>query len=681
MSRKKWTISQYDKELAAEIAEAYALDPFAALLLVSRGLNADSAEDFLFAEGDMCDPFCLPDMEKAVNRIRKAVDAFEKIAIFGDYDADGITATAVLYQYLEANGANVMCYIPDRIAEGYGVTEAAIAELHKQGVSLIITVDNGIACVEEAAFAKTLSVDMVITDHHKQNGALPDAVAVVDPQRSDCTLPFRDWAGVGVAFKVICALENDNSEELLANFADLITIGTLADVVPLCAENRAIVREGMRYLNNSTRAGILALREVAGAKEKTLSASGVAYTLAPRINAAGRMGSAMTALKLLLSEQPDTALELAGEIDAYNKQRQATENEITAQAVACIEQDESIKYAPVLVVSGEGWHPGVLGIVAARLVGRYGKPAVVIATEKETGKGSCRSLGGFSVFDALCAVSETLTHFGGHTLAAGLGIQASDIQRFRTAINRYAQTIEMPFASVCLDCKLNPAYINNELLHSIALLEPYGAENPEPCFGLFKMQLTGVIPIGEGKHLKLHLRKGNTEIQAVLFSVQEAQFPYRAGDFVDAAVKIVPNEYRGEVKPSVQIKELRFSGTDEDNYLKSMRLFEKYRYGAGLNQKEIDFITPDRAFLLAVYKFIKKNSGWRFDTDVFCVRARCPLSSAATVCVAFDVLCELHLIEKQPDGTYSLVILDNNQKVDLESSEILADLNSRKGES
>lgn len=448
-----------------------------------------------------------------------------------------------MYSYLESRGADVICHIPDRINEGYGISPQAVENLKERGVSLIITVDNGISAFDAAKTAKELSVDLVITDHHKQSGELPEAVAVVDPQRTDCNIPFRDWAGVGVAFKTICAVEGDGEEELLDEFSDLVAIGTLADVVPLKKENRALVYEGLKRINSGSRQGIEALKNAAGVSGKKLGAGGISFTLAPRINAAGRMGSAMTAFRLLLSDDENDAAELAKTIDTYNKERHSVENEITKQAIAEIESRPDEKYASVIVVSGENWHQGVIGIVAARLCGKYGKPAVVISVDGEKGKGSCRSIEGFSIYDALSAVSDTLTHFGGHTLAAGLGVEKSRIDEFRTAINEYAKTVEMPFPELRLDCKLNPAYINMDLINSLELLEPFGAGNEEPCFGLFNMKISRITPIGDGKHLRLALKKGNTEITALLFSVRAEEFPFRFGDTVDAAVKITKTNF------------------------------------------------------------------------------------------------------------------------------------------
>lgn len=672
MSRKKWVVAPYDKNKAAALSESSGLDPFAALLLVSRGIEEPEA---FFEELPLSDPFLLMDMDKAVARIGKALENFERIAVFGDYDADGVTAAALVYSYLESRGANAVCYIPDRIDEGYGMNRAAIQKLHDDGVKLIVTVDNGISAPEEAAFAHSLGIDMVITDHHKAGEALPEAEAVIDPQRADCPSAFKERAGVGVAFQLISALEGDG-EMLLENYADLIAIGTLADVVPLTDENRTYVKKGLEIINQSPRIGVQALKEAAGAADKALSATGVAFTLAPRINAAGRMGSAMTALKLLLSEDEEEAALLAEQIDAANKKRQQIEAEITAAAVEQLASAPENLNAPILVAAGEGWHPGVIGIVAARLTERYGKPSVVISLNGEDGKGSCRSIEGFSIYDALHASSDMLTHFGGHTLAAGLGIQKENIARFREAINDYARTVDMPYPELRLDCKLNPSYIDMTLVDALSMLEPFGAGNPQPLFGLFGMQLIGIKPVGDGKHLRLTLKKGNAEITAMQFGMTAYEFPFAVGDTVDAAVRIERNEFRGAVRPSVQIRDIRFSGGDEENLLKSERLYEKYKSGAALSQKEAAFLLPNRAFLLSVYGFLQKNEGWHYDEEVFCVRSGCKAARLCTVKVAIDVLCELGLLTREGER----LCLVNGKKADLHTSEILAALSAAEGE-
>ncbi|HIR12276.1 MAG TPA: single-stranded-DNA-specific exonuclease RecJ [Candidatus Fimenecus excrementavium] len=679
MQRKLWQLSPCDKDLAAQLSEDCGMDPILALLLASRGIqDEEQAALFLSDETELSDPFLLADMEKAVERVGQAIENFEKIAVFGDYDADGVTSTALLYLYLSKQGADVQCYIPDRITEGYGMSKAAIQKFKDDGVKLIVTVDTGVAAVEETEFAKSLGMDIVITDHHQPGETLPDAVAVVDPHRADCPSEFKEYAGVGVAFLLACALEGD-FESVLDEFSDLVALGTLADVVSLTGENRTLVKAGVQRLNHNPRPGFAALKAASGTQNRALTASGVAFTLAPRINAAGRVGSAMTALKLLLCETEEEARPFAEEIEQENHRRQAIEAEISNAAIAQIEADPAIRYASVLVVSGEGWHPGVIGIVAARLVSRYGKPAVVITTDGDTGKGSCRSIDGFSIFDALCAVKEHLTHFGGHPGAAGLGVKTQNIGALREALDAYAAKVGMPFPTLTLDFKLNPSYINLALLDTLAVLEPCGCGNPVPTFGLYNMTLRAVKPVGEGKHLRLTLQKGITELTAMLFSVTLAQFPFKLGDAVDLAVQVDRNVFRGEVKPSVHIRAIRFSGLDEENFLKSVRLYEKYRHGDTLNEKEAAFLCPSRTFLLSVYKFIRANSPWHFDIDVFCKRSGCPAANAATVLVALDVLCELHLILKDGEGGYLFNEETVGQKADLADSEILKALQDRGG--
>ncbi len=666
MSRKLWKLVQSDKEAAATLAESCEIDPFLSLLLYSRGFSDDEQiYDFLHPDATLSDPFELIDMEAAAERVEQALEGFEKIAVFGDYDADGVTAAALLYLYLRERGANVVCILPDRMRDGYGLSPEAVERLFESGVRLIVTVDNGIAALDAAARAKELGIDLVVTDHHRPGEVLPDAVAVVDPHRADCPSEFKDNAGVGVAFKLAAAIEGD-PESVLERYADLIALGTLADVVPLRGENRALVCAGLGKLNRAPRIGLAALMAAAGCAGRYMHASSVVYTLAPRINAAGRMGSAEPALQLLLCDDAAEADALAQRIDACNRERQAVEAEVCAEAIEKIEADPGIQYASVLVVAGEGWHPGVVGIVAARLVTRYGKPAVVISLDGKTGKGSCRSIEGFSIYDALDSARHTLTHFGGHPGAAGIGIRTEDIPALRAALDEYAKSTHLPFPTLTLDCKLNPAYIGLPLLDALEALEPCGSGNPAPLFGLYGMTLVAAKPVGEGKHLRLTFEKGRTELQAMLFSVTLAQFPYRPGDLLDLAVQIERNTFRGETSASVRIRDLRFSHPDEENYLKSLRLYERYRFGDRLTGKERTYLLPSREFLLKVYQFVRDHSPWAFDTEVFCKRSGCPECYAARVRVAFDVLCELKLFEKQGE-TYTCV----HAKADLAASEIL----------
>lgn len=674
MSRKKWALAHIDKDVAADVAEAHSLDPFTALILTSRGITEyEDVEEFFDSDFAFCDPYLIRDMDRAVQRIQKAIDGFEKICVYGDYDADGVTSTALMYSFLRSAGADVTYYIPDRITEGYGMNKDAVKKIADSGVKLIVTVDNGISSAEEIDFAKTLGVDVVVTDHHKPSETLPNAAAVVDPHREDDNLSFRDWAGVGVAFKVVSALNGGDCMDILSRYADIIAVGTIADVVDLTDENRAIVRYGVAKINSDPCFGIDALKNISGVGGKYVNAVGVTYSLAPRINAAGRMASAETALKLLLSEDADTAFSLAKEVDECNRERHTVENDITKTVIEHIESDEKLKYARVIVVCGEGWHHGVIGIVAARITEKYGRPSIVITFDGDEGTGSARSIDGFSIYDAIKSCGEMLTHFGGHTMAAGLGIKRDNINDFFVRINEYASSAEAAVPSLLIDCKLNPAYINNDLLFSLSALEPYGAGNAQPVFGIYGVTLSDIKPVGEGKHLRLTFLKGGTPVTAMKFSTAIEDFPYRKGDMLDLAVRIDKNEYRGEVKPSVLIKDMRFSGTDEEKLFGSLSLYEKFKRGEALSSKEAKFITPSRNFLLAVYSFIKQQKEWSFDTETILKRTGCPVHNFCIMQTALDVLCELELI-KHEDG--KIIFDGNNKKAELEGSEILQKLNS-----
>ena len=619
LNRKKWQVMPIDQDAIIRTAQELNIDAHAVLLAYTRGIEDtySAAEFFGMEPAEDCDPFDFPDMEAAAKRIQKAVDDSESIAVYGDYDVDGVTATAILYTYLESLGANVTYYIPNRHTEGYGLNKSAVDTLHDKGVHLIVTVDNGISSVDEAEYIKSLGMELVVTDHHLPGEKLPDAVAVVDPHRQDCFLEFRDFVGAGVAYKLVCAMEG-GINEVTENFIDLAALGTVADVMPLIGENRSIVRRGLYFISQNLRLGLYALRCAAGTAEKEATSSELAFALSPRINAAGRMGSAVRGLELLISRNRSQALQLADEISEENSHRQQTEQEILALAVEKIENDPAMKYSSVIVVDGEEWNDGVIGIVASRLVERYGKPSIVISKSGETATGSGRSLEGFSLYDALEASKETLTHFGGHKLAAGLGVESRRIDEFRMAINAYADNFEMPFAVQRIDYRLKLHSINEDLLEIVETMEPCGAGNPQPVFGLFNMKIESVSPIGSGKHIKLELSKQGAKIYAVKFSCTAADFPFGAGDVVDLAVQIKRNEYMNRVSVNIIIKNIRVHGLDEDKLLHEIRLFEKLMRGGRLSKEETALMTPDRELNAAVYRLVRSHSGWKSGVEMLC---------------------------------------------------------------
>ena len=674
MSRKKWLVSALDKELASDIAEEYDIDPFCSLLLVSRGITDDSEIfDFFSKECRLSDPFEIKDMDKAAERIRKAIEEKEKILIYGDYDADGVTSTAILYLYLKSENADVITYIPDRNSEGYGLNLDAVKEISEKGVKLIITVDNGISAFNEADYISSLGMDLVITDHHKASHTIPQAVAVVDPHRYDCPSEFKLWAGVGVAFKLVCALSDKTTDELLDLYSDLVTIGTIGDIVSLTGENRAIVKHGLKILNKTTRPGVKALKQIAGVDGKEINASTVAFSLVPRINAIGRISSAEEAFRLLISEEEGNALFYAQTVDSSNVTRQDVEKIISGEAEAQIRNNPEMLYDRVLIFSGENWHGGVIGIVAARLTQKYGKPCIVITDDGKEAKGSGRSIEGFSLYEAINSASHLLNHFGGHTLAAGFGLDSENIDDFKKAVQDYAKTVEMPFATVALDCKLKPEFISADVLEVISALEPFGAGNPQPMFGLFGMTLTSVQPIGGGKHLRLSLRRGNATVSALYFGVTLNDFPYDEGDILDLAVRLEKNEYMGQTKVSIYIKDVRMSGTDDDKYLRSVRLYEKLKRREKLSEKQIEFITPTRQNIADVFRFIRSNKGWKHDLDVLCYRLSSDGSDACRVLTAIDVLEELGIFRKNGN---EILLADTECKVNLDDSKLLGYLKS-----
>jgi single-stranded-DNA-specific exonuclease len=674
MSRKKWEVKKYDKEKVTAIAEALNISPYAALIASTRGIaDVDSARSFFgFEVSDTVDPMAFPDMNKAVKRIHQALDEFERIAVYGDYDADGVTATTLLYSYLEMQGADVVYYVPDRHTQGYGLSFSAVDDICRMGAKLIVTVDNGISAVDEAKYINELEMELIITDHHLPSETLPEAVAVVDPHIDGCNLEFKDYAGVGVAYKLICALEG-GEDDVTQSFTELVALGTVADVMPLKGENREIVRRGIEELNNSERVGIQALREAAGLEDKYINSVSAAFGLIPRINAAGRMGSAARAIKLLLSDDLDEAEELANEINDDNTERQKIEQDILAQALEQIKADKNMQYDPVIVVDGDNWHDGVIGIVASRLVERFGRPTIVITRIDGTAKGSGRSIDGFNLYNALCACSDVLTHFGGHTLAAGLGVEPERICEFREKINEYADNTELPFPVQRIDFKINPAYVNSEILNVIDLLEPFGTENPTPIFGLYNMKITDIQPIGDGKHLRLVVNRDAVTLTALKFRTTQLDFPFCVGDVVDIAASFDKNEYLGQVRLSIIIKNIKFHNTDEELLFKRMREFSSVMRGRSKSITTGD-VLPDRNVIADVYKFIRNYKKWRYDNETLCCRMGKTADDYAKVAVAVEALVQLGTLVYDGDG--NLTLPQENSKVNLDDAPILIRIKS-----
>lgn len=675
MILRKWEVRPLDKERAAAFAQTYGVPFFLAMLMNIRGLDdAVHLREFLGEGEPLSDPFLLKDMDKAAARITRAVDNMEKIAVYGDYDADGVTSTAMLYSYLETRGADVIFYIPQREGEGYGMNMGAVEYLKEQGVSLIVTVDNGISSVQEVARANELGIDVVVTDHHRPQEILPDAVAVVDAYRPDDTSPYKHFSGVGIAFKLLMALEDGagDVEDLLEAYSDLAAIGTIGDIVPLTGENRTLIRAGLERLSQSDRPGVQALLENAGIAGKALTSTNVAFTLVPRINATGRMGAPERAVRLLISGYEEEAEVLSEEICADNEERRRVEAEIAEAAFADIEAKGYMKDR-VVVVDGENWHHGVIGIVASRVTERCGKPCMIISRGETEAKGSGRSIEGFSLFEAICACGDLLIKFGGHPMAAGITLKPENIEAFRKRINQYAAEHfpQMPTQTVTLDCKLNPAALSVSMAQSLTQLEPFGNGNPQPVFGLFNMELSNVTPVGGGGHLRLTLEKNGAVITAMRFNTKPEELPYHIGDKIDLAVQLEAREFRGQPSLTVIVRDMKFAAFNTEKNIASLASFEKWQRGEVLSAEDKNRLYPDRACLAAIYRALRTVNGKETDQIRFVSQfgKDMTLGLFKTALLVFE---ERGLVHSEiADDTFTATLIETSGKTDITRSPVL----------
>ena len=666
MNIKKWEVAPLNRERAAQIAERYSLPFFLSMLLEIRGFEDEEEIRDLLSGGRLSDPLLMKDMDKAVERIRRAIDQFEKIAVYGDYDADGVTATSILFTYLEAVGADVIYYIPQREGEGYGMNLHAVEILHEEGVSLIITVDNGIASVAEVARAKELGMDVVVTDHHRPQREIPEAYAVVDAYQADDHGPYKDLSGAGVALKLVMALEDGDAGSVLEEYADLAALGTVADVVPVLGENRTIVKAGLNILSRGGRAGVDALLEQSGMEGKAATATSLAFTVIPRINATGRMGAPERAVRLLTCDSQEEAQPLSAEICEDNERRREVEAEIAKEAMERIESEGSLLYSRVIVVDGKGWHHGVIGIVASRITERFGKPCVVISVDGNMAKGSGRSVEGFSLFQAVCACGDLMERYGGHPMAAGVTLKAENVPLFRERINQYAAQVcpEMPAQVLSIDCKLNPAALSPEMPQSLEPLEPYGSGNPQPLFGLYNMELRQVVPVGGGNHLRLICAKKGVAVTCMKFGTTPEDFPFSPGDVLDLAVTLEAKEFRGEQKLTVSVRDIKLSGLDMDQCIHTYRLYEKLQREEPLSPQEGAELLPSRQDLAVLYRKLVSLKGQGFSAQS--LARDLPGFHLGKVLLGLDMLEESRLVSLLGgEERKSAEILPTQGKVDI----------------
>jgi len=711
--RKKWNIkgNLVDASFSKELSSALGISDVLSTLIINRGYTSiDDARAFISKSAEtLHDPFLLNDMEKGCNRILDAIKNGEKISIYGDYDVDGVTSVSILYMYLDANGANVNYYIPSRKGEGYGVSENAIRKLADDGTQLIITVDTGVTANAEVEIAKELGIDVVITDHHECRPELPQALAIINPKRVDSTYPFPSLAGVGVVFKLLCALEAmrtgdemiDCVRRISIDYADLTAIGTIADVMPVKDENRLIVSLGLNLVDQTKNIGLGALLELCRSNEtrsrtktkKKASSGFIGFTVAPRINAAGRISDASIAVELFLSKNEEYAQELALKLCDINKDRQLEENKIAEQAYAIIEEN-GLASNNVIILDDEAWHHGIIGIVASRISERYSLPAILISFEgnensndpEAIGKGSGRSVKGMNLVDALSSCSDILDKFGGHELAAGLTVKRKYLPELRERMNEYARKCfenQAPDCALDIDCYLSPNQISLPLAGEIGILEPYGVSNPVPVFAISNMIVEDIVPIGMNRHLKLTLSKDGIAFTGMLFCVSSQDFPYEIYDEVDVAFNLEINEFLNTKSVQFNIKDIRMSERAYTEQLTLESEFIKVKNGEStLSSEEI---IPQREDFALLYSFLTKEAreGKEQYSYVKLLKAIKRKYSGVTanyikIKLMIKIFRELNIISIDEIDEYSFTFKVNysKNKTNLEKSNILKKIKS-----
>lgn len=594
----------------------------------------------------LSDPYEFTDMAKAVERIRRAIDNYEQIAVYGDYDVDGITATALLYTCLEGMGGRVQYMLPSRDDGGYGLHLHAIDRMEENGVKLIVTVDNGVSACDEIAYAVAKGMEVIVTDHHRPPELLPDASAIIDAHVPGNLCSFAELAGVGVAFKLACALEGDTAKAV-EKYSDLVALGTVADAVPLVGENRTLVALGLEQLRRASRTGTRHLMAAAGVDAARITATDIAFALAPRLNSAGRLGKPDRAVQLMLSSDSDECRILADGLCEENTRRHTCEKEISRQAWETIENDPSIADDRVVIVSGEGWNSGVIGIFAARLSEKLGKPSIVLAIEGEFSRGSCRGPEGFSFHKALCECADLLTVFGGHSQAAGFTIETEKIEEFRRRINEYAASVDIPVPQITTDCELPVSMVTLPLAVGLAPLEPFGTGNPAPLITIRDALLREVRAVGGGGHQRLTLADDHGTLTAMLFGVDSNSFRMKAGDHVDCVVSIGVKTFRGVTSVDAVIRDIRLSSVDCEDYIAGERLYDRLVRELPLSREEAGAMLPSREDAGAVYRYIRCGSGLD-DAETIC--ARLGTLPYGKVCAAIGILSECGFVQTRIFG-------------------------------
>lgn len=672
MSLKKWDVNKIDTDVIKKLVEDCNINDLTAVILAARGHTTYSqVASFLTHDLEFSNPFDIKDMDVAVERINQAIDSDEMITIYGDYDCDGITSTSILYTYLNSIGANVSYYIPSRETEGYGLNKNALQKLHDNGTSLVITVDNGISAVEQVAFANEIGLEIIITDHHQPGDVLPNAIAVVDPHRKDDTSTFKSFAGVGVAFKLIAGLEEGEHTTAVEQFSNIVSIGTIADIVDLEGENRTIVKLGLENIKMNENVGIGALLDVAKVDLDKLNSTKIAFAIAPRINASGRIGNPNDAVKLLTCEDYDEALELAHNLDELNTHRKKIQEDIVEEIEALIAENPKILERRVLIINGKGWHHGVIGIVCSKLLEKYSKPTLIMSIEDGLYRGSARSLGDFHLFNALSYCKDELRSFGGHKLAAGFSVLEDKFEDFVDKLEEYAFINHdiMPPLEIKVDVRLNKIPTVQEITN-LAYLEPFGCSNEAPVFLLSNCVISNITPLKDDKHLRLTFAVGGLVTEGMLFFTSSNDFIYRIGDTVDMLANAELNEYNGKISVSILIKDIRYSGFNQKQFFVAREYYNKIIRGENVGGKIAKISLPQKDDINPIYKYLREKNGTHLDVETLFLKLNIPDMNYCKFRVILQVLHQANLIKINPSNV-GIEFIPPSGKANLEGTPLM----------
>ncbi len=682
MSYINWNIKTQDLSVVKSLSKQLNCTDTVSVLLYNRGItDAQQAKAFLNPSDSLVhNPYLLNDMQKAVDSIKEYIAQNKKICIYGDYDVDGITSTSVLYLYLKRFTENVGYFIPDRFSEGYGINNEAIDKIKNDGYQVIITVDTGISALNEIEYANSLGIDVIITDHHECQEALPRAVAIINPKRKDSTYPFDKLAGVGVVYKLVCALDVIFNTSFANDYIDLVAVGTIADIMPLLDENRYIVKQGIEKISNSPNFGLKCLIDLCVSNFPVNSGS-IGYAVAPRINAAGRMADAEIAVNLFTTNQIDIAKQIANTLCELNVERQQIENQIIIEAEQIIKEHKLNERYSVLVLWNEGWHSGIIGIVASKLKEKYNKPVILFSVDKYA-KGSGRSVAPFNLYNAFEENKDMLIQYGGHKYAAGVLVDNDKLFEFRDKISKAVDkflTTSTFTTDIDVECVLPPSDVSIKTVNEISLLQPFGKQNEIPLFCLRNVKINELFPIANNKHLRIRFSIGAKNITAFYFSVDMQKFDYREGDLVDIVCELNENEYKNHKSVQLVIKDLRYN-------LDVINSYSERRNSCDNFNSVLKTHLPTRADIAVVYRFFyhtfsKGRNTFNLDTISNIINKDCLVSlNYEKVYYSIKILLDLGVITGNViHSEFVISDIPEGKKFSLKDSKVLNSIYDKAG--